>query len=100
MGHYATQCPHRNENENRKHHAQATNIEDPISHKKEKDEEFIFVSTLMGTITQGSDTWLVDSGASKNMTVFKSYLTKLIEKRSSLQVELGDDSRHIMKGTG
>jgi hypothetical protein len=60
----------------------------------------IFVSTLIGTVTQGSDIWLVDNGASKNMTGFRSSLTKLIEKSSSLQVELGDDSRHGVKAVG
>jgi hypothetical protein len=65
--------------------------------KESKDEEYVFVSTLTGTITQGSDIWLMDSGASKHMIEFRSSLTKLIEKTSSLQVELGDDSRHEVK---
>ena len=47
-----------------------------------------------------SDTCLVDSGASKHMTGFKSSLTNLTEKSSSLQVELGDDSRYAVKGVG
>ena len=34
------------------------------------------------------------------MTVFKSSLTKFTEKSSSLHVELGDDSRHAVKGVG
>jgi hypothetical protein len=101
LGHYAFQCPHGKGK--RKHHAHATDTEEPTSQKKakeSKDEEYVFVSTLTGTITQGSDIWLVDSGASKHMTGFKSSLMKLIEKSSSLQVELGDDSRHAVKGVG
>jgi hypothetical protein len=35
---------------------------------KSKDEEFVFVSALTGSLTQGSDTWLIDSGASKHMS--------------------------------
>jgi hypothetical protein len=96
MGHYAAQCPHRHEKGKKKHHAHATDTED----HKAKDEEFVFVSALMGTITQGSDTWLIDRGASKHMTRFKNSLSNLTEKDSSLQVELGEDSKHAVKGFG
>ena len=58
------------------------------------------ISALTSTITQGSDIWLVDNGASKHITGFRSSLTKLTEKNSSLQVELGDDSRHAVRGVG
>jgi hypothetical protein len=68
--------------------------------KESKDEECVSVSALTGTITQGSDIWLIDSGASKHITGFKSSLTKLTKKSSYLQVELGDDSRHAVKGVG
>jgi hypothetical protein len=93
LGHYAFQCPHGKGK--RKHHAHAADTEEPTSQKnakESKDEEYVFVSALTGTITQGSDIWLMDSGASKHMTGFRSSLTKLTEKSSSLQVELGDDS--------
>jgi hypothetical protein len=96
MGHYVAQCPLRHEKGNKKHHAHATNAEE----HKSKDEEFVFVSALLGTITQGSDTWLIDSGASKHMIGFINSLSSLTEKSSSLQVELGDDSRHAVKGFG
>ena len=96
MGHYATQCPRRHEKGKKKNHAHAINTED----HKAKDEEFVFVSALTGTITQGSDTWLIDSGASKHMNGFINSLSNLTKKSSSLQVELGDDSRHVVKGVG
>jgi hypothetical protein len=48
----------------KKHHAHAANTKK----QKSKHEEFVFVSALTGSITQGSDTWLIDSGASKHMT--------------------------------
>jgi hypothetical protein len=48
MGHYASQCPHKHEKgKKKKHHA---HIADDEEHKS-KDEEFVFVSTLKGTIT-------------------------------------------------
>jgi hypothetical protein len=89
MGHYAAQCPHRNEKGKRKHHAHATDTEEPTSQKKAKDEEFVFVSALIGTITQGSDTWLVDSGASKHMTGFRSSLTNLTKRAHPFKWSLG-----------
>jgi hypothetical protein len=98
LGHYEFQRPHKNEGI--KNHAHATNMEEYTPQKKakeSKDGEYVFVSSLTGTIPQGSDIWLVDRGAFKNMTGFISSLTKLIEKSSCLQVELGDDSRHIVK---
>jgi len=91
----------------RKHHARAT---DDHEHKKKRsredsssssDEEFVFVSTLTGTITQESDVLLIHSGASKHMTGCKTSLSKVKEKKnSSMQVELGDDSKHAVKGIG
>jgi len=89
----------------RKHHAHAAD-----DHKKKRsrvdsssssDEEFVFVSALTRTITKDNDVWLIDNGASKHMTVCRTSLTKVKEKKnSSLQVELGDDSKHAMKGIG
>jgi hypothetical protein len=101
LGHFSYQCPQGKGK--RKHHAQATDMEESTSQKRtkeSKDEEYVFVSSLTGTISQGSDIWLMDNGASKHMTGFRSSLTKLTEKSSSLQVELGGDSRHEIKGVG
>jgi hypothetical protein len=97
MGHYSAQFPHKHEKEKKKkHHAHATDVEE----QKLKDEEFLFILALTKTITQGSDTWLIDSSASKHMTRFINSLSKLTEKVSSLQVVLGDDSKHAIKGVG
>ena len=35
------------------------------------DEEYVLISALTGTISHGSNDWLVDSGASKHMIGFK-----------------------------
>jgi hypothetical protein len=71
LGHFSYQCPQGKGK--RKHQAHATDMEESTSQKRTKetkDEEYVFVSTVTGTITQGSDIWLVDSGASKHMTRF------------------------------
>jgi hypothetical protein len=56
------------------------------------------ISALTGTVTHGSDTWLVDSGASKDMTDYKDSLTELVEKDSPHKVKLGDDYHYPIKG--
>ena len=58
------------------------------------------ISTLTGTVTHGTDTWLVDSGASKHMTGYKDYLSTLIERKSHQKVKLGDDYQYPIKGVG
>jgi len=78
-------------------------MEESTSHKKTREikyKECVFISTLTCTITQGSDIWLVDSGASKHMNGFLNSLTNLAEKSSSLQVELGDYYKYAVKGVG
>jgi hypothetical protein len=40
MGHYAFQCPYRNEKEKKKHHAHVADAEEHS--KASKDEEFVF----------------------------------------------------------
>jgi hypothetical protein len=63
-------------------------------------KECSLVSALTGTITDSSDSWLVDSGASRHMTGYRNSLKSLTEKNSSLQVELGDNARYAVKGVG
>jgi len=56
---------------------------------------------LTGTISHDDDVWLIDSGASKHMTGNRTSLKEVKEKKNhSLQVELGDDSKHDVKGVG
>ena len=54
------------------------------------EKEYVLIFCLIGTITHGSDTWLVDNGASKNMIGLKDSLTNLTEKDSPHKVQLGD----------
>jgi hypothetical protein len=44
---------------------------DPEPHQRDediKDEAFLFISTLSGTVPTDNDIWLIDSGASRHMT--------------------------------
>lgn len=88
----------------RKHHAHATEDDVPARKKVEEsdssDSEYILISALTGDITHGSDTWLIDSGASRHMTGNKEALQNLIMKDSLHKVKLGDDSQYPIKGEG
>ena len=58
----------------------------------------MLISTLTGTVTYGSDTWLKDNGASKHMIGYKDSLSSLIKKDSPHKVKLGDDYQYPIKG--
>ena len=57
------------------------------------------MSTLLGTIHTTSDTWLIDSGASRHMTGYKENILEVVEKDSHLRVVLGDDANYTVKGS-
>ena len=58
------------------------------------------ISSLRGTITHGSNDWLIDSEASKHTTGFKESFVKLSEHESTHKVKLGDDYQYPIKGSG
>ena len=64
----------KNNEGNKRHHANVA--EEGPSQKKERndnsDNEYSLISTLIGMVTHGNETRLVDSGSSKHMTGFKS----------------------------
>jgi hypothetical protein len=65
-----------------------------------KEEAFLFISTLSGTVCTDNHIWLIDSGASRHMTRYRDHLTDLVEKETNLHVVLGDNARYIVKGVG
>ena len=78
-GHFARDCP-RNKgslriNKRRKHHAHLAEEDEPESKRRREDsssdEEYVLISSLIGIVTHGSNDWLIDNGASKNMTGYK-----------------------------
>jgi hypothetical protein len=69
--------------------------------EEENDNEpYLLISAFTGTVTHGSDTWLIDSGASKLMTGYQYSLSNLIKKDSLHKVKLGDDYQYHIKGVG
>ena len=55
------------------------------------------IFALTRSVSPGNDTWLIDSGASKHMIVFKESLSCLKQKESPHKVMLGDDSQYPIK---
>jgi hypothetical protein len=106
MGHIARNCPnakdHVKKGKNKRHHAHAAEDDEsiPKRSREEDDQQYVLISTLTGTVTHGSDTWLMDSGASKHMTDYKDSLSSLIQKDSPHKVKLGDDYQYPIKGVG
>ena len=107
MGHISRNCLHAKDQirkgKYKRHHAHAAEDDEPIQNKEKEDyssEEYVLISSLTGTITHGSGTWLIDSGASKNMTSYKDSLSKLVQKDSPHKVKLDDDYQYSIKGVG
>ena len=67
-------------------------IEEEAKNDEYSSEEYVLIYSLIGSISPGNDTWLVDSGASKHMTGYKDSLSCLLQKDSPHKVMLGDDS--------
>ena len=108
MGHIARNCSltqrPREKKLGKRHHVHTIEDVDPPK-KVEKedestDEEYVFISALTGTVTHGSDTWLVDSGASKHMIGYQYTLLNLIKKDSPHKVKLGYYYQYPIKGIG
>ena len=60
----------------------------------------MLIFSLTGTVTPGSNDWLIESRASKNMMGFKESFVKLSEHESPHKVKLGDDYQYPVKGSG
>ena len=58
----------------------------------------MFISSLLGTITNIIDICLIDNETSRNMVGYQSQLIDLSKKYSSLHLELGDNGKYVVKG--
>ena len=64
------------------------------------NEEYVLTSALTGTISHGSNDWIVDSGASKHMTGYEESFVNMPEHESPHKVKLVDDYQYPIKGSG
>ena len=66
-----------------------------------KQNEFYLISTL--SIASPPDTldhWLIDSGASRHFTGYKEAISNLVEKKTNLEIILGDNATYPVKRIG
>jgi hypothetical protein len=76
LGHFARDRPlikkikkHKGGKRNQSHTFEYDESPKKVAKKDESsDEDYVLISSLKGIVTHGSDTWLIDNGASKNMT--------------------------------
>jgi hypothetical protein len=87
MGYIARHFPARREEykrKNKRHHAHTLEYEEPPAKMiRECIEDYVLISALSGSVSLGEDTWLIDSGASKEMTGQRYILSCLLEKKFS-----------------
>ena len=77
-GHFARDCPI----EKKRHHAHVSEDDEPTNKRfrrenDDSDEEYVLISTLIGTISHGSNDWIVDSGAYKHMMGYKESINTM-----------------------
>jgi hypothetical protein len=82
FGHYAGQCP----NKKKKQTVASAEVEE---FSTKFDKEFSLIACLSSRTTT-SDTWYIDSGASRHMTTVREHLTDLTQCGYA-EVVLGDD---------
>ena len=74
--------------------------EERVKENEDSCEEYVLISALIGSVSPGNDTWLVDSGSSKHMTCYKESLSRLVQKEYPHKLMLGDYYRYPIKGKG
>jgi len=66
-----------------------------------KQNEFYLFSTLSTASPPDTlDHWLIDSGASRHFTGYKEALSNLVEKKTNLEIILGDNATYPVKAIG
>ena len=89
----------------KRHHAHTVEDDEPTMKKfreervdSSSDEEYVLILALTGTISHGSNDWIVYSGASKHMTRYKESFVNRSEHDSPHKVKLADDYEYPIKG--
>jgi hypothetical protein len=86
----------------KRHHAHVVEDHELDQERAKEDDsskEYVLISSFIGTIIHGSDTWIIDSGASKHMIGYKDSLSELVQN-SPHKVMLDDDYQYTIKEVG
>jgi hypothetical protein len=94
--HYKRNCPKLTKKIKERHRTSSPNDEEPSKKTKHDETDFFYYSSLTRTIEY--DMWLIDSGASRNMTGDRKNLSIMKEKETPHKVELGDKNSYAVKG--
>jgi hypothetical protein len=104
MGHIAKNCLDRREEynkRNKRHHAHIVEDEEPPTKMiKEQIEDYVLISSLSRSGSPSEDTWLIDSGSSKDMIGQRDILSFLTKNNFPHKVTLVDDYQYPIKGVG
>jgi hypothetical protein len=108
MGHIARNCSliqrPREKKGGKRHHVHTAKDDEPhnkvANEDESSDEGYVLISAVTGTVTHGSDIWLVDNGASQHMTGYKDSVSNITHKDSPHKVKLGDDYQYPIKEVG
>ena len=74
-------------------------IQDIEIMQQKLNQNILLVSFLsISSSADSFDSWLVNSGASKHFTHYKEALSNIVERETNLNVILGDNSTHQVKG--
>ena len=66
-----------------------------------KQNEFYLISALSTASPPNTlDRWLIDNGASRHFTRYKEALSNLVEKKTNMEIILGDNATYPVKGIG
>jgi hypothetical protein len=103
-GHFARDCPKIIKGHKSKYRAsiaaedesQKTKTKGASSNQETK-REYYLISALSGSFTNGVESWLVDSGASRHMIGNKGVLANFKEK-FFVHIELGDNASYAIEG--
>ena len=106
--HIKKDCPsvHKNYRSDRRQREKASRAEteEPSSKRSKRthstDANYLLLSALSGTIQTSSNTWLIDSGASRHMKCYQELLSDLAKRESYQNVVLGDDAIYVVRGAG
>lgn len=90
VGHPASECPAR-----LKQQASLATV----NNSNGNFENNVFYSALSSEASNRSNTWVIDNGASRNITGFKELLDS-IEEDYVNEVTIGDDTNYPVKGIG
>lgn len=87
-----------NKKRREKQHAFAVDIEDEHPNKHKGDTYLFWFFSLIGSIVDYDDMWLVDNGESRHTVGYREKLSSMMERRLSQRVELSDNHNYAIKG--